>query len=1033
MFQSIRAPLRLFAFAALAAAPAIDGMAAPAAGASALRAGRIKAQAVSRYGALPRVFEANHGQFDRSVPFVSRGRGYSLSLMASGALLVLSKPGPGNGAAVPAGRPQDAGGRDRAAAQPARLRMEFSGADPGARIDGYDRLPGQVNYFVGNDPRRWQTHVPTYAKVKYSGIYPGIDLIFYGNQSRLEYDFVVSPEADPSRVRLRFGGADSIALNPGGDLRVAAGGGEMLFGKPSVYQWRKGRRRAVPGDFTLVDGSTVGFRLGRYDHSRPLVIDPVLDYSTYLGGSAYTGDQGNGIAIDSAGNAYITGNTDSTDFPVTPGAYQTKDASYAGGYEQVFVTMMNPAGTALVYSTYIGGTGGDWAEAIALDSQGNAYVTGYTYSKDYPATMGALQTTNPDTNNGSCFVTKLSADGSSLGYSTFLGGNGGTFGDTANAITVDGQGDAYVAGTAASTNFPVTMNAYQSNENAQYGVNAFLTELNAEGSALVYSTYLGGSCTRLPGDHAGAIALDDTGDVYIAGYSCSADFPTSSGAFQTTNTGAANGAGNAFVAKFDPSSGALVYSTLLGGSGIAGLGDSANGLAVDGNGDAFVAGETYSDDFPVTSGAFQTHNLGANLGSSNVFVAKFNPAGSSLVYSTYIGGSGSVAGPGDSANALAIDGYGNAYIAGRSYSPDYPATAGAYQSGRLANAADPIVTVLNSAGDGLLYSTYFGGSFGDYAYGLATDGQGGVYITGKSFSANFPVTSGAFQTRNLAAPGKGSNAFVAKFDLVSQVTPVATTTTVTSSANPATVGAEVTYTATVVAQSGNGQPTGNVTFSVDGTAVETVALNPGGKATLTGSISVAGRYTIAANYQGAAGFEASSGQLAETIQPHATAAPVFSPPQGTYDAAQSIKLTDATKGSTIYYTTNAGSPRSSWTKYGSPIRVAKSETIRAFAEAPDHPESAIVPAKYIIKPPAPTPGFSPAGGAYKLPITVRISDKATAGLVIRYTANGTTPTLASPVFTAAGIKVTKKETIKAIAMATGYSTSAVATAAYSSR
>lgn len=991
-------------------------------------------QILADYGKLPRTFEANTGQFDRQVRFASRGRGYSVYFTGSGALLALTNPrglstNRRGGAAL---HPTGASARD---GSPSRLRLELEGARPDLRIAGGGRLSGEVNYLNGSDPSRWRTHVPTYAQVRYSGVYPGIDLVFYGNQSRLEYDFVVAPGADPSRIQLHFDGAASVDLSRAGDLIVSVDGREIEFRKPRIYQVRNGRRHAVAGSFTLAAHSAVGFRLGRFDRASPLVIDPVLDYSTYLGGSAFPGDQGNGIAIDANGNAYITGETDSTDFPVTQGAFQTKNASYAGGAAQVFVTKMNPTGTGLVYSTYIGGTGGDWAQAIAVDEAGSAYVAGYSYGKDYPTTQGAYQTSNLGHNVENCFVTKLSADGSSLVYSTYLGGTGAEsiYGDEADAIAVDGKGNAYVAGEAYSGDFPLTGNAYQSKNNATLtGSNAFLTELSSDGSALVYSTYLGGSGVDLVGDNAAAVALDGSGNAYIAGYSYSADFPTTAGAFQTKNPGAANGNYNAFVAKFDPASGALVYSTLLGGSGIAEYGDRANGLAVDGHGNAYVAGDTYSDNFPVTRSAFQTHNNAANSGSSNVFISKLNSTGTSLLYSTYIGGIGSYEGPGDVAAGLGLDGYGNAYIAGKSYSPDYPVTAGAYQSGRKSNSdADPIVTVLNSTGTGLLYSTYFGGSGADYAYALAVDGKGSIYITGISYSADFPVSAGAFQAKNAAAPNNGTNAFVARLNVTAQVTPVATATAVTSSKNPATVGAQVTYTATVSARSGTARPTGNVVFSINGKAVETIQLNLGSKATLSGSFSIAGRYTIEASYTGGSQFEASSGQLAEVIDARPAAAPVFTPPPGTYTAAQSVKMSDATAGAAIHYTTNGSAPGASSPKYSGPIRVGMTTTIRAIAIAPGHPNSAIVEAIYVIKPPAPAPKFSPAGGSYKLPITVKISDKATAGLVIHYTVNGTMPTLTSPKYTSAGIKVTKKETIKAIAIATGYSKSAAATAAYS--
>jgi hypothetical protein len=995
------------------------------------------ARATASYASLPLSFEVNRGQADASIQFLSRGKGYVLLLTRSAALLSLKAPKPSaDQLAHLAGTATQAAAQE-ASTESSVVRMELVGADPQTQVSGAAPLPGKVNYFIGSDPAKWRSGVPTYAKVHYAGVYPGIDLVYYGNHGQLEYDFVLAPHADPGRIRLRFGGAKHVAVDANGDLNVAASTGQVSFHTPVVYQQRDGRRQPVAGSFALLAGNSVGFRLGSYDHSQPLVIDPTLVYSTYLGGSGFTGDNAAGIAIDKDGNAYIAGSTNSTDFPVVTGSYDTTDP--ATSEHVVFITKLNAAGTAEVYSTYLGGTWGDWAEAIALDSDGNAYVTGYTWSPNFPVTTGAYQTTNVGWAHSvvNAFITKLSADGSSLVYSTYLGGTGtlSIYGDTADAIAVDSAGNAYVTGEAYSTNFPVTSGVYQAtNKATQSGSNVFVTELSADGTGLVFSTYLGGSGIDLLGDTGHAIAIDGGGNVYVAGGSYSTDFPTTKGAYQTKNYATSNKATNAFAAKLNPTGTALVYSTLLGGAGSADGGDTAYGLAVDSAGDAYVAGEAYSGAYPVTKGAFQTTNYGANYLSSNVFVTKLDPAASGLVYSTFIGGGGSVEGPGDAAHGLALDSYGDAYIAGRTYSPYYPVTVNAYQTARNENDdCEPFVTVVDAAGSGLIYSTYFGGSGSDSAAGLATDGKGNIYFAGTTYSGDFPVTKGAFQTTNHAATkdSAGTNAFIAKLALGAAESPVATTTTLVSNENPAPASASITMTATVKAKTGSTIPAGNVVFTVNGTTVDTVALSAAGQAKLSRSFSEPGSYAIEARYAGNASFAASSASLTEVVKEPATPAPAIKPAGGTYNRIVSVTLNDSIKGAPIYYTLNGATPTARSTRYTTTIKIGKNTVLKAIAVASGHTASAVAEATYTIKlPAAPTPAFSPVGNTYKSAITVRISDKATTGLEIYYTTNGTTPSVYSTKYTSAGIKVSTNKTIQAIAIATGYSKSAVAKATY---
>jgi uncharacterized protein (TIGR03437 family) len=742
-----------------------------------------KAQLVDNYGKLPLSFEANAGQADKGVKFLARGSGYGLYLTGEEAVLALRK-GCAGPAASSALRPDSRRG-DAACKQDADVvRMRLAGSSSGAAPAGEEQLAGRANYFIGDDPARWRTGVPTYAKVRYRGVYPGVDLVYYGNQRQLEYDFVIAPGASPKPIRLQFAGAKGLRLGADGDLVVAAAGGAMTFHKPVIYQLVDGQRKPVEGNFALLAQRTVGFRLGSYDRAKPLVIDPVLEYSTYLGGSGSantSGDSATAIAIDAAGNAYVAGGTFSTVFPVTQGALQTTYDACGPSCEAAFVTKLNPSGTALVYSTYLGASGSGpypfaYAYALAVDGSGDAYVAG-TASYGFPVTPGAFQ---PLPNGANAFVTKLNPTGSALVYSTYLGGGTSYLGpDSARALAVDNAGNAYVAGVSNSLNFPVTAGAFQTANHASLASNAFVTKLNPAGSALIYSTYLGGSGRILfsfgpsvfQGDGATGLAVDSAGNAYVTGYAYSADFPVTAGAFQTANralvpygpggVAARYNRTNAFVTKLNPAGTALAYSTYLGGSGGTNYGDSANGLAVDGSGGAYITGSAYSADFPVTQGALQS-TINSTVGS-NAFLTRLNAAGSALVYSTYLGGSAT-----DGAAGLALDSSGNVYIAGVTSSADFPVTQGAFQPfNHTPHAGNAFLAEVNTGG-ALAYSTYLGGSanpfYADRASGVAVDGSGNPYIAGSASSTDFPVTAGAFQTTNRNA-NAGTNAFAAKLDM----------------------------------------------------------------------------------------------------------------------------------------------------------------------------------------------------------------------------------------------------------------------------
>jgi hypothetical protein len=614
-------------------------------------------------------FEANQGQTDAHVKFLSRGPGYTLFLTSDEVALELQDSGSRIQDSVRAKRSGTLSALRRTTdhgqgTRESLLRLKLVNANQNAVATGASELPGKANYFIGNDPRKWRTNVPTYAKVKYAGVYPGVDLVFYGNQRQLEHDFVVAPGADASRIALRLEGSKKSSLDAEGNLVVAVEGGEVRLEKPLIYQEGSSGRREIPGGYVLTGAREVAFKVGAYDPTKPLVIDPVLVYSTYLGGSGV--DVGFGIAVDPSGNAYVTGQTSSDNFPTTAGAFQTSLA----GSDNAFVTELNPAGSALVYSTYLGGSKVDSGQGIAVDSSGHAYVRGIATSTDFPTTAGAFQTSLAGSLN--TFITKLNPSGSALVYSTYLGGSSV---DVGWGIAVDSSGHAYVAGNTTSSDFPITPGAFQTSLAGSQ--NAFVTKLNPSGSGLVYSTYLGGTSADVVWD----IAVDSSGHAYVTGYATSTNFPTTAGAFQTSLAGSHN----AFVTKLNPSGSGLVYSTYLGGGGL----DYGLGIAVDSLGHAYVTGQTQSSDFPTTAGAFQT----SLAGTKNAFVTTLNPSGSALVYSTYLGGSG-----GDAGYGIAVDTSGNAFVTGVTGSSNFPTTTGAFQTS-LAGSDNTFVAKLTPKGE----------------------------------------------------------------------------------------------------------------------------------------------------------------------------------------------------------------------------------------------------------------------------------------------------------------------------------------------
>ena len=741
-----------------------------------LRASTIAAERA--YGRLPLRFEANGGQVDSRVRFIARGAGYTLFLTPQESVLSLLKPA-GHAREARTGSGTD-GRPTGAPSGVAIVRMRLDGASPHPRIEGLGRLPGATNYLIGRNHRRWQTGVAGYARVQYGDVYPGVGLVYYGRQGRLEYDFRVAPGANPGVIAFRVSGSRGLTLDRSGNLVIATAAGPVRELLPVAYQSVAGQRRPVAGRYVLGSGGRVRFALGAYDHRRALVIDPALAYSTYLGGG--TGGQGlSVIAVDSTGAAYVAGLTNAVDFPVTAGAFQTtrRGAGTCGPClyrTDAFVTKLNPAGSAVVYSTYVGGFRNDGANAIAVDSSGRAYITGNTSSTDFPTTANAPSPTDPGTAYQNAFVSVLKPDGSGLVYSTYLGSQLSQP-SAGSGIAVDSSGRAYVTGSTSASDFPTKAPApatpFQASPGDTTGAgDAFVAKLNPDAStgsdSLVYSTYLGGS----DADAGVGIAVDQAGDAYVTGNTRSSDFPTLN-PFQSANTGN----GDVFVTKLNPTGSALVYSTYLGGSSS----NYAAGIALDPTGHAYVTGSTLSTDFPVTSGAFQTEHAGdpATDNTYDAYVTKFAADGQSVAYSTYLGGPNN-----DQASGIAVTASGTAYVGGGADLPTTVSAPGDFPTvdpvAPAATGGDAFVTAIKPDGSGLSFSSYLGGGGEDLVGGesgqggVALDGAGNVYLAGTAVSTDFP-TLNAVQPRTFGH-GLGDNreTFVVKLAPVDPAAPLVT-------------------------------------------------------------------------------------------------------------------------------------------------------------------------------------------------------------------------------------------------------------------
>lgn len=647
-------------------------------------------------------------------------------------------------------------------------RLRFADANPAAEISGENALTGQVNYFLGAQPGQWRTAVPTFSRVRLDAVYPGVDVVFYGNRQKLEYDFNLAAGVNPAVIKLQFSGAEKLAVNPRGELVIQFPGGKVIQHPPLAYQTIDGRRQEVAADYRLVDGRTAAFALGRYDARQPLVIDPVLSYSTYFGGNY--GDTPWAVALNPAdGSVYVAGQTFSTQFTnnlplATPGAFQT---NYNGGklFGDAFVARFDHSGTNLIYATYLGGTGNDGALGLAVDAAGNAFITGFTDSTNFPTTAGTLFTNMQSDFNVptksypvDAFVTELNPSGSQLVYSTYLGGNSMDYG---RGIALDAADNAYVAGYTYSTNFPVTANAFQPElacSNTVYiNANAFITEIAAGGSNVNYSTFLGGTNF----DAAQAIAFNNH-RVFVAGYTWSTNFPNLNHlpGFDYLNgrTNQNNYGSDAFVAAFDATSltnWALMYSTLLGGSNI----DVATSIAAAADGSAYVAGYTTSTNFPYTTTnvpyltpAFlhtnQFYQLATNATLTQIAWNGSQPA---IGFSTMLGGDGV-----NAANGVALDPAGNIYLVGSATCTNFPVTTNnifgylSATNSSLKNRgySDAFVTAFNPNATALLYSAYLGGIDRDYGAAIAVDAAGNAFVVGQTLSTNFPTVNARQSFRN---------------------------------------------------------------------------------------------------------------------------------------------------------------------------------------------------------------------------------------------------------------------------------------------
>jgi hypothetical protein len=730
---------------------------------------------LQNYLGLPLSFEANRGQAPSPYGFVAHGPGYALGVAPSEVALTLHSPG---------SKPSDSKSfLDRQFAKwlPAEggrtseVHLRLTGGNPEAAITGLDELPGRSNYFIGNDPSQWRIQVPQYRRVRMAGVYPGTDLVFYGNPRQLEYDFQVQPGADPSQIRFAISGAQAVSLDAAGNVVLETTAGELRLKSPVAYQKIAGNRQAVESRFRMLASGEIGFKLGPYDATQPLVIDPVLVYSVLVDGNQ--GSEVLGITVDGNGNAYITGNTCSTDFPTTAGPLQSGHTGFSFFCEDVFVMKLDPTASSLIFSDFIGGSGAESGTRLTLDNSHNIYVVGLTASSNFPTSATAVKR-QLGTQQPSCplvagigspcfdaFALKLSADGSTLLYSTLLGGS---YTDIATDVKVNSNLEAYVVGVTMSSNFVPQPNGLQTTfggglcqQSLRPCADIFLVKLNADGSAAPYVTYFGGNGE----ESAAAMILDGSGNVYIAG--SSENVATSQ--VQTTTIippsgGVPGGDCEVWVGKLNPGNPPnqqLIYSTVIQGENDEGASD----LKVDANGFAYVVGATSSPHFPTTSGVFQPSFGGPSSNTfcqaeeltsvlapacGDAFVLKLDPNGQSLTFSTFLGGSDV-----DDASGIAFDSQGHIWLVGRTASADFqlsPQPQGTYYTLSSPSSAGYLAEISSDATQVLFATLLESGSGLSRANVIFMDTADNAWITGISGDFTFPITPGTYPFDTASTP-----------------------------------------------------------------------------------------------------------------------------------------------------------------------------------------------------------------------------------------------------------------------------------------
>ena len=879
------------------------------------------------YISSPLTFEPNLGQAAARVQFLSLGSGYSLFLAPNEAVLNLE-------------RQQTSTSQEPLSKLEApaidTLRMKLVGANANAAVVGVDPQPGLVSYLVGNDPKKWRSGVPTFGRVNYTQVYPGVDLVFYGNQRQLEYDFVVASGADPNQIAWQIDGA-SPAIDKDGNLELTAANGPASFKKPVLYQMNGDSKVAVNGSFEVA-GSKISFKLGDYDHAKPLIIDPVLSYATYLGGTStdhigrFIGPGNNSptqaIAVDAEGSVYVTGYTYSTDFP-TQYPYESAPPAKMTGvspgqWASIFVTKFSPDGSSLIYSTYLGGNGYDYGDAIAVDSNGNAYITGTTTSPDFPITAGAYQTvcspipdfyhgpTIGETSscnsfyNASAFLTKLNSTGTALVYSTFLSGEGSA---EAVSIALDPAGRAYIAGNVQGycygapttpgpypyTCFPTTPGAAVSGTvtgggSPNYG---FVAVFDPTGAQLLYSSLFGDTSGANGAGETDAtgIAVDPNGYFYLAGHTQAAALPTTPGVIQPTQGPLYNPvrfyAWRGFVAKFNPvtspGGATLAHATYIGAPALnstSNVSDFVSGLATDNDGDVYITGYTQSPNYPVTAGAYQTScGYGGGQSCATTYVTKLNPTLSAIEWATYLGNTtGSSSDNIGTSGPMQVDENGNVYVTGQAWF-GFP-QVNAVEPAAVGGSLPTFVAELDPKGQKLLFATQINTELNSIAQstvspaGVVVDATGNIFVAANTVGPGLLVTPGVFMpTENdfgglCCAYGNGAVAKIAPQG--------AATAALTALPSPAPAGQTVTLKATITPTVQYASvPTGTVVFKDGSTDLGTVTLS-GGVATFTTSTLPAGDHTMTAVYSGDSTYPWESGSASLTITPTDTA-PTISP------------------------------------------------------------------------------------------------------------------------------------------------------------